>query len=379
VQWEVPLSDLDLGEEEISAVERVLVSQWLTMGEVTQEFERAFAAYLGAKHAFAVANGTAALHLAYAALELGPGDEVILPSLTFVATANAAIYGGARPVFADIASLDDWTISPEDIEAKITPHTKAICVMHYGGYPCALDKITSIAQRYGLSVVEDAAHAPGAEISGKKCGAIGDVGCFSFFSNKNMAVGEGGMVTTNRDDLADRIRLMRSHGMTTLTWDRHHGRARSYDVVVLGYNYRLDEVRAAIGLEQLKKLPVNNQRRGEITAQYRRALESEPNIELPFEAPNGQPSFHIFPVLLDASVKRGIFIEKLKAVGIQTSIHYPPVHIFSYYHDHLGYKDTSLPLTETVGRREVTLPLYPGLTDEQVQMVVCAAQNATRE
>jgi dTDP-4-amino-4,6-dideoxygalactose transaminase len=378
MEWKVPLSDINLGEEEIVAVERVLRSRWLTMGAVTQEFENAFAAYIGVKYAFAVASGTAALHLAYAALGLESGDEVILPSLTFVATANAVVYTGATPIFADIIGLDDLTISPEDIEAKLTPKTKAICVMHYGGYPCAMNKIMDIAQRHSLSVVEDAAHAPGAEVQGRKCGAIGDVGCFSFFSNKNMAIGEGGMVITNRDDLAEKIRVMRSHGMTTLTWDRHRGHAHSYDVVALGYNYRLDEVRAAIGLVQLAKLPTNNQRREEITAHYRRALEATPNLKLPFETPRGLSSFHILPVVLDTGVDREAFIESMRASGIQTSIHYRPIHQFSYYRERFGHREGRLSLTEEVGRRQITLPLYPGMVSKQVQLVVAAAQEAAK-
>lgn len=379
MQWRVPLADVDLDEAEIAAVGRVLRSRWLTMGEMTQQFEQAFAAYTGAQYAFAVANGTASLHLAYAALGLGPGDEVIVPALTFVATANAVLYTGAIPIFADIIGLDDLTISPADIEAKITPRTKAICVMHYGGYPCAMDKIMAIAQCHGLSVVEDAAHAPGAEFQGGKCGAIGDVGCFSFFSNKNMSVGEGGMLITNRDDLAEKIRLMRSHGMTTLTWDRHRGYAYDYDVVTLGYNYRLDEVRAAIGLEQLQKLPAYNRRRGEITAQYRRVLETETALKLPFGAPHGEPSFHLLPVILDSGVDRETFVGRMKAAGIQVSIHYPPIHQFSYYRKRFGYREELLPLTEEVGRREVTLPLYPGMTGEQLQWVINTVRKVTRE
>jgi dTDP-4-amino-4,6-dideoxygalactose transaminase len=379
MQWKVPLADVDLGEEEIDAVERVLRSRWLTMGEVTREFERAFAAHVGARHAIAVSNGTAALHLAYTALGLGPGDEVILPSLTFVATANTVLQAGARPVFADITSLDDLTISPKSIEASITPRTKAICVMHYAGYPCDMDKIMHIARRHALAVVEDAAHAPGAELEGRKCGAIGDIGCFSFFSNKNMAVGEGGMITTHRDDLAVKMRLMRSHGMTTLTWDRHRGHAHSYDVVALGYNYRLDEVHAAIGLVQLEKLAANNQRRGEVAAQYRRHLEAGPALKLPFEAPRGKASFHLFPVILGPGIDRAAFMEKMKAVGIQTSIHYPPIHRFSYYRERFEGREGELPLTEDVGRREVTLPLYPTMSDEQVQWVIDAVREARGE
>jgi dTDP-4-amino-4,6-dideoxygalactose transaminase len=241
-----------------------------------------------------------------------------------------------------------------------------------------MDRINKIAHQHGLSVVEDAAHAPGAEFQGRLCGTLSDVGCFSFFSNKNLAVGEGGMVTTDRDDLAEKIRLMRSHGMTSLTWDRHRGHAHSYDVVQLGYNYRLDEMRAAIGLEQLKKLLANNERRGEITARYRRELESVPGLCIPFDSPHGQPSFHIFPILLNNGVDRDVFIEAMKAQGIQTSVHYPPIHQFSYYRKRYGYADGFLPLTEQVGQREVTLPLYPGMSDQEITLVGNALAESLR-
>ena len=373
--WKVPLADIDLDEAEIRAVENVLRSKWLTMGAITQTFETAFANFVGTKHAIAVANCTVALHLAYEALGLGPGDEVILPSLTFVATANAVLYTGATPVFAEIGRLDDLTISPADIEAKITPKTRAICVMHYGGYPCAMDEILEIAKRHQLPVIEDAAHAPGAEFQGKKCGSIGDIGCFSFFSNKNLAVGEGGMITTNHDDLAEQVRLMRSHGMTSLTWDRHRGHAHSYDVVKLGYNYRLDEIRAAIGLEQLKKLPANNQRRREITAQYHHDLGEMSEITIPFMSAHGQSASHIMPILLDETQNRSKFVEDMKARGIQTSGHYPPIHLFSDYQNRFGYQAGLLPLTESVGRRVVTLPLHPLMSDEDVILVSEAVQS----
>src|SRR6476469_10574113 len=296
--WRIPLADVDMGEPEIAAVTEVLRSGWLTMGEKTQAFEAAMAARLGVRHAFAVANGTVALHLPYAALGLGPGDEVILPALTFVATANAATYTGATPVFADICGLHDLNIDPADVARRITPRTRAICVVHYAGYPVDMNPILALAREHGLGVVEDAAHAPGATYQGQSLGTLGDVGCFSFFSNKNLAVGEGGMVVTNRDDLAERIRLMRSHGMTTLTWDRHRGHASSYDVVSPGFNYRLDEIRAALGLAQLDRLDGNNARRKTLVDHYRELLAGVPGVEAPFTQPLGEPSYHIMPVLL---------------------------------------------------------------------------------
>jgi len=376
MEWRVPLSDIDLGEEEIQAVTGVLKSKWLTMGEVTQRFEQAFAKYLGVRHAFAVSNATVALHLANAVLGIGPGDEVIVPSLTFVATANAVKYTGAKPVFADISSDFDLDISPEAIAAAITPATKAITVMHYGGYPCDMAAINDIARQHGLVVIEDAAHAPGTELDGKKAGTFGDIGCFSFFSNKNLATGEGGMIVTDRDDLAEKIRLMRSHGMTTLTWDRYKGHAYSYDVVTLGYNYRIDEMRAALGLVQLSKLERNNARRAEITGRYWEAF-APTSLTLPFHHSRGVSAFHIFPIILPQGVNRIAFIGNLRAKGVQTSIHYPPVHQFSYYREQ--YPGIKLPITEDVAGREVTLPLYPTMSDEQVDVVIASVLSALDE
>lgn len=370
--WKIPLADLDIGAEEAAVVLEVLRSRWLTQGERTKEFERRFADYVGAKHAFAVANCTAALHLAYAALGLGPGDEVIMPALTFVATANTALAVGARPVFADVASVQDWTLSPEDLARRITPQTRALAVVHYAGYAADMSAIVEVARAHGLAVVEDCAHSPGAVHKGKHLGTWGDIGCFSFFSNKNMTTGEGGMVVTDRDDLAEQLRLLRSHGMTTLTWDRHRGHAYSYDVVMPGFNYRLDEIRAAIGLVQLEKLNANNARREALVRRYQTALQHVPGVGVPF-AGREDTAFHIMPILLPEGVKRRAVIDSLRAQGIQTSIHYPPVHTFSYFRAH---HPASLPLTEHIGERTLTLPLFPAMTDLQVTEVVEALRAA---
>ncbi len=358
MDWRVPLADLDFGQEEKEAVLRVLESRWLTMGEATQAFETEFAEYLGVKHAIAVANGTASLHLACLAIGLKPGDEVIVPSLTFVATAAAIIYAGGRPVFADISGETDLVVSPDSIEERITPRTRAIMVMHYGGYPCDMPRIQQIARQHGLAIIEDAAHAPGASIQGKKIGNWGDIASFSFFSNKNMTTGEGGMLVTNDDQLAAKMRLQRSHAMTTLTWDRHKGHASSYDVVDLGFNYRIDEIHSALGSVQLKKLDANNARRGELTRVYREAFaELAPDVRVPFENNRYQSAYHLMPVVLPAGVDRQAFIAGMKAQGIQTSIHYPPIHQFSYYRGLYPPETVRLPITEEVGAREVTLPL----------------------
>jgi len=367
MEWRVPLADLDYGPAEEAAVMEVLRSRWLTMGEVTQEFEKEFAGFVGARQALAVANATVALHLACLALGIGPGDEVIVPSLTFVATANAVLYTGAQVRFAEILGPQELNISPEAIEREITPRTRAVIVMHYGGYPCQMEAILQIAARHGLAVIEDAAHAPGAALNGKPLGTWGDAGCFSFFSNKNLSTGEGGMFVTDRVDLAEKVRLLRSHGMTSLTWDRHQGHASTYDVVDLGYNYRIDELRSALGLVQLKKLVANNARRKTITERYWRALDGS-GVDLPFNNRLGAPAYHIFPILLPAGVERMKFIDAMRVEKVQTSIHYPPVHMFRYYRER--YPGVSLPITESVASREVTLPLYPTMDNEAVECVI---------
>lgn len=375
--WRVPLADLDYGEEEAQAVLKVLESRWLTMGEIAKEFESRFAHFLGAKHAVAVSNATVALHLACLALDIGPGDEVIVPSLSFVATANVVLYTGAQVRFADIIGPDELNISPEEIERQVTPRTKAIIVMHYGGYPCRLPAILEIAARHGLAVIEDSAHSPGATLNGRALGTWGEVGCFSFFSNKNISTGEGGMLVTDDDHIARKVRVLRSHGMTSLTWDRHQGHAYSYDVVDLGYNYRIDEIRSVLGLVQLDKLVSNNAKRQGITQRYWRAFQ-ESGLWLPFcnqvRDSGIDPAYHIFPILLPQDVDRKAFMQRMRAAGVQTSIHYPPIHQFSYYRKQ--YSGVELPQTEGVAAREVTLPLYPAMDEFSLQIVIEAVHQA---
>lgn len=335
MEWKVTLSEPDIGQEEIEAVTKVLQSKWLTMGAVTAEFERKFAKKMNVKYAFAVNNATAALHIANVALGITAGDEVICPYLTFVASANASRYTGADVVFADVISEKDLTIDPKDIEAKITSKTKAVTVVHYAGFPCCMDEIMAIAQKHNLKVIEDCAHSPFAQYKFKDgnqqyVGAIGDIGCFSFFGNKNMTTGEGGMVTTNSDELAEKIRLLRSHGMTTLTYDRHKGHARMYDVVSLGYNYRTDEIHSAIGLCQLDKVDRLNQKRRELFQGYRDVLYNKKGIILPFADRKIELSTpHIMPVFVKNNYES--IKENLKQNGVQTSKHYNPVSNFSIY------------------------------------------------
>lgn len=373
MDWRVPLSDIDYGIEEEQAVLDVLRSRWLTMGAVTRRFEQAFAEMVGVRQAVAVSNATAGLHLACLTLGLNPGDEVILPALTFVATAAAVRYVGATPVFADVVSETDLTVSTQSVAEKITPRTRAIIVMHYGGYPCDMPALMSLAQKHSLRLIEDAAHAPGASLVGRRMGSWGEVGVFSFFSNKNLVTGEGGMLTTDDPALAEQLRSLRSHAMTSLTWDRHHGHAWSYDVTDLGYNYRPGEITSALGLAQLQKLEKNNRRRRELTASYHRRLaEKCPGLTLPFTAHPGTSSCHLLPILLPPQTNRAAFMAGMKLKGIQTSFHYPPVSDFRFYRASPP-ADDALPVTCQVASREVTLPLYPTMTSETVDVVVDAA------
>ena len=379
MKWRYPLSDIDLGREEEREVLKVLRSKWLSTGPVTERFEMAYSHYLGGGFAVAVSNGTAALHLALACMDLRQGDEVILPSLTFVATANAVLYVGGKPIFADIVSPDDLNISPEEIEKKVSKRTKAIVVMHYGGYPCDMESIASIAKQHRLHVIEDAAHAPGAQYHGEKCGTLGTMGCFSFFSNKNLVTGEGGMVFTRNQAFAERVRTMRSHGMKALSWDKYRGHLSSYDIGDLGYNYRTTEIQSALGLVQLRKLNRNNQKRRKLVEAYRRELQGTEGISIPFPKYGTGPSYHLFSVLISPSIPRDKVMDGLRGHGIQTSIHYPPIHLFSLYRRQFGYKKGMLPKAEEVSRRQVTLPLHPGMEREDVKWIVGKLNDVIRK
>jgi dTDP-4-amino-4,6-dideoxygalactose transaminase len=366
--WRVPLSDLLVDDAISRAVDDAVSSGWWSMGPRVEEFEGAFASYLGCRHATAVSSGTAAIHLALLAAVCGPGDEVVLPSLNFVAAANAITHTGARPVFCDIRGATDVNIDPADVEAAIGPATRAILLLHYGGYCCDVDAVLDVADRHDLVVIEDAAHAPGASWNGRRCGTFGQLGCFSFFSNKNLPVGEGGMVVTDDDDLAARVRLLRSHGMTSLTWARHQGHAHTYDVLARGFNYRLDELRAAIGLVQLGRLADANRARGAVADRYRRRLDGVAGITVPFgDHDPATSAHHLAAVVLPAKELRAPLQEHLRDCGVQTSVHYPPIHRFSSY---ASGPCRSVPVTDDVADRLLTLPLYPHLRDDQVELVI---------
>ncbi|WP_286761131.1 DegT/DnrJ/EryC1/StrS family aminotransferase [Salegentibacter sp. UBA1130] len=368
MDYNIPLFDLNYDEQEEKAVVDVLQSKWISTGPRSSELEDMFCDYFNVGHAVSLTNCTVALHLAMEVLNIQKGNEVICPSLTFVATANAIKYVGAIPVFADVKGEDDLTIDPEQIRKLITENTKAIIVMHYAGFSCEMDEILAIAEEHNLKVIEDACHGPLSEYKGKKLGTIGDVGCFSFFSNKNLSTGEGGMLLTNNPDLAEKAKLLRSHGMTTMSYNRAKGHSTSYDVVALGYNYRMDDIRASLGIVQLKKLRADLEKRKKVRFAYERELKSVKNITVPFKNHPYFSSNYIFPVILTKEVEknRDEIRNLLHKSGIQTSIHYPPVHLFDIYYDE---KDEGLSKTESVYNRLITLPMYGNLSEEQVEYI----------
>ena len=336
-------------------------------------FEERFASYVGAGHAIAVNSCTAALHLANVALDLGPGDEVIVPSLTFAATANAVAMTGATAVFADVKGLDDWTIDPDSVAARITSKTRAVVVMHYGGYACDMNRLKDICDAAGIALVEDAAHALTGYLDGRHLGTIGRIGCFSFFSNKVMTTAEGGMLVTDDAAIADRARRMRSHGQTKTAIDRMNG-ALGYEIEEAGYNYRLDDIRAALGLSQMDRLDRNLANRQALVERYRETLGSINRVSFPSHGDRGTPAHYILPVIIDGD-DRDVIRERMAQRGIQTSLHYPPVHLFSHYR-----KDSpQLPVTERIAARTITLPLFHTMTIEQVDVVVSEFEKALAE
>ena len=368
-QWTVPLADVVVSEEDIAAVADVYRSGWLSMGPQTEALEREFAAYVGVRHAVASANGTAALHLICAAAGIGPGDEVVVPSMTFVATVNAISYTGATPVFADIVSLREPWLDPDAVEAALTPRTKAIMAMAYGGHPGCIEALAALARERGLVLLEDAAHAAGSWLGDRHLGTFGLAGAFSFFSNKNLAVGEGGMAVTDDDAVAARMRLLRSHGMTTLTWDRHRGHASGYDVVAVGFNYRIDEPRAALARRRLERLDAENARRAQLDARSRELLDGLDGVACALPPLAGaRPAHHLHTIALDDGVDRESLRAALAAAGIQSSVHYPPVHRFAI---HAGV-DAQLPVTDAYGEQAVTLPMFATMTRAQQDAVVDA-------
>jgi dTDP-4-amino-4,6-dideoxygalactose transaminase len=357
------VSEPVLGEEEKAALCAVIDSRWITMGSQVQAFEKAFAAEHGMTDGVAVSSCTAGLHLALRTLGVGPGDEVLVPSLSFVATANAVTYCGAKPVFVDVASLDVPLMSLECAAASCTERTKAVIVMHYAGYVADAHAWREFTDKRGIFLVEDSAHAVGAARSQ----IFGELAVFSFFGNKNMTTAEGGMILGADEDWLAEVRMARGHGLTTSTLQRLNGQG-AYDVTMLGFNYRMTELSAALGLVQLRRLAGWNARRKHLSARYRQLL-SDSGICVPF-ASQGLSTHHILPVLLPEFADRTQVIAALRQMGIQTSLHYPPIHTLSWYHQR--EPGVRLPVTEAFSSREITLPLHPNMDDGQVEYVTRA-------
>ncbi|MER5716454.1 DegT/DnrJ/EryC1/StrS family aminotransferase [Streptomyces sp. NPDC002132] len=375
--WKVPLYRPEIGAAEADAVADVLRSGWLSTGPVTQDFETRYADALGVHGAVAVSNGTAALHLAVLALGIGPGDEVVMPSLSFVSAAATVALAGATPVFADIASAHDLCVDTDDVARRITPRTKAIVAMHYGGYPADLTALAELARSHGIALVEDSAHAPATRTPHGILGTVGDIGCYSFFATKNLATGEGGMVVARDPALLARIRRLRSHALTASAQDRHRGGPSVYDVDGFGLNYRPTETSSALGRVQLAGLPAAQARRRAVVRHYREHLAELPGITLPFaDRPVEESAHHLFPVLLPEGTNRAEFQDRLKASGIQTGVHYPPSHLFTAYRERFGTRRGDLPVTERVTDAQLSLPLYAGMGAEETALVVEAVRQA---
>lgn len=367
MSYKIPLFKLNFDEAEQNAVLDVLQSGWISTGPRCEELESLFAAMLGVNRAIALSNCTVALHLAMKLLGIKEGDEVICPSLTFVATVNAIRYVNAIPVFADVSAVDDINIDPREIQKLITPKTKAVVVMHFAGFPCQMDAIMQIAKEHNLKVIEDACHGPLSEYKGRKLGTIGDIGCFSFFSNKNISTGEGGMLVTNDIELAQKAKLLRSHGMTTMSYQRASGHATEYDVVEPGFNYRMDDIHASIGIVQLNKLNEDLDRRAHVRRQYLHLLSHNKNITIPFAFNQEFVSNYIFPIILNnfGKEQRDQTRSYLHEKGIQTSVHYPAVHRFSIYKSFTKH----LPKTELVTDNEISLPMFSDLSTSEVNYI----------
>lgn len=357
------VSEPVLGPEEKAAVAQVIEDGWITLGPRVAAFERVFAERHGAGDAVAVNSCTAALHLALEALGIGPGDEVLAPSLTFVATVNAIHYTGAEPVLVDIDSLDAPLMSLEKAAERVTPRTRAVMLMHFAGHLAERAAWRAFADRHGLLLIEDAAHAIGVP----EVGSYGDAAAFSFYGNKNMTTAEGGMILMRDPALLERARRMRAHGMTSNAHQRLQARSVHYDVVSPGWNYRMDEIRAALGLVQMSRLDAFNARRSELAALYRgrlAPLQARGALGIPHPR-SGISADHIFPVVLPAGADRNAVAAAMAEAGVQTTVHYPPVHELSYYRDR--WPELQLPVTEEFARRELTLPLHPKMTEADVE------------
>jgi len=370
----LPFALPQFGEEEKREVLEVLESGWITTGPRVKKLEAALAEAVGAKHVVCVDSCTAALHVALASLDLR-GAEVVTTPLTFVSTVNTILHAGGQPVLADVEP-DTLNLDPAQVARAITPRTRAILPVHYGGHPCEMDALLSIARKHGLTVIEDAAHAIGARYKGRPVGSISDTTCFSFYATKNLTTAEGGAIATDDDRAVEKARLLALHGLSRDAWKRYTSAGSwAYDVVVPGFKYNMTDIEAALGLHQLRRLPAFNARRRELAARFDAAFRDHPAIEVPARREEVDPVYHLYPIRLRLerlSADRSRFIEELKAENIGTSVHFIPVHQFTFYKERLGHGPGSFPVAEAAYERMVSLPLYPRMTDADADDVTAA-------
>ena len=366
----IPFSRPWIDDTEIEAVSQVLASKWISTGNRVREFERAFAEYLGVKHAIAVSSCTAALHLSLVVAGIGSDDEVITTPYTFTATAEAIRYVGAKPVFVDIHP-DTLNIDTSKIEQVITPRTKAILPVHIAGIPCDMNVLQDISQRHNLTLIDDAAHAIPVEYRGQHIGSIGDLSAFSFYANKNLTTGEGGMITTNNDAFAKPLRTMRLHGIDKDAWARQSQRnIWHYDIATEGYKYNMTDIQAAMGLCQLMKLNKQHERRRNFAQIYQTELAKFPQISTPIAPDNPREhAWHLYIIQLRTGT-RDEFVASLREANIECSVHYIPLHLFEFYQERYGYRVGDFPCAEAAFERVVSLPLHPGLTEEEIHIVI---------
>ncbi|MGD9028956.1 MAG: DegT/DnrJ/EryC1/StrS family aminotransferase [Anaerolineae bacterium] len=368
----LPFSQPDISQAEIDEVVATLRSGWITTGPRTKEFEQRFAAYVGARHAIAVNSCTGGLHVALAAAGIGVGDEVVVPTMTFCATANVVTHLGATPILVDVEP-DTLNLDPTCFAAAITSHTRAVIPVHLYGHPCEMDRIGDIARAHDMRVVEDAAHAVGAQWRGQRIGSISSATVFSFYATKNLTTAEGGMITTDDDEYAEKLRLWSLHGMSRDAWKRYAQGSWYYEVSVPGFKYNLTDLQAALGLHQLSRLEDMTQRRAELAAQYCAGLGNLREIELPTVRPDIRHAWHLFPIRLRTellAISRAQFIDQLKAEGIGTSVHFIPLHRHPYYRDRFDLQPSDLPVADAAYERLISLPLYPGMTEGDVDNVI---------
>ena len=376
----LPYGRQSISEEDIQAVGDVLRSSWLTTGPKVGEFEEAFAALVGAKHAVSFSSGTAALHGAAFAAGLKPGDEAITTPMTFAATANCVLYQGATPVLADV-SADTLNLDPEKVAARITPRTRAVLPVDYAGHPAELDAILELAARHGLVVIEDASHALGAAYRQRLTGSIADMTVFSFHPVKHLATGEGGMVTTHRAECAEAMRRFRNHGISSEARQRQTAGQWHYEMVLLGFNYRLTDIACALGLSQLEKLEANLLRRRAIAKRYAAAFRDLAGVTPPTVRADVNPAWHLYPIRLNLeklTADRGEVFRALRAENIGVNVHYIPVHCHPYYRDRFGYRGGEYPIAEDAYERLISLPMFHGMSDEDVEDVIRAVGKVTR-